>query len=129
MKAHLQSSLRTLTGHNALELSDKDVENFQKVVKGITFEAGTFEMAVAFVAIAVYDKADFIVKRNTRETDLPLIAEAFVHAYRHDGDESMSGLIRRRLNHTGLLANAVIFSPEFEDIIQYLTKPEAMRIH
>lgn len=114
MKAHFENSVRKLTGNNSFSLSDRDFEIFLLKTKGMIFEAGTFEQAVAFLAIAIYDKAEFISHRARRDTDLPLIAQAFVCGYRGMNDDvSMTSLIRKFLEPFGFIANAVIMAEEY----------------
>ena len=114
MKAHFENSVRKLTGKQDFTLSDRDFEIFLQKTKGMVFEAGTFEQAVAFVAIAVYDKAEFIRQRARRDTDLPLIADAFVYGYRNMNDDvTITSLIRSKLEPYGFIANAVIMAEEY----------------
>lgn len=139
MKDHFESTVRKLTGKQDFSLSDRDFEIFLLKTKGIIFEAGTFEQAVAFVAIAVYDKAEFIRQRARRDIDLPLIAQAFVYGYRDMNDDvSMTSVIRKFLEPFGFIANAVVMSEEYtvatdmifpKEVDQAITEAETATIH
>lgn len=125
MKDHFENTVRKLTGKQDFTLSDRDFEIFLQKTKGIVFEAGTFEQAVAFVVVAVYDKAEFICQRARRDIDLPAIAEAFVYGYHNMNDDvSITSLIRARLEPMGFLATAVTMSEEYDTIMNMIFPKE-----
>lgn len=125
MKVHFENTVRKLTGNQDFTLSDRDFEIFLLKTKGIIFEAGTFEQAVAFIAIAVFDKAKFISQRAQRDIDLPAIAEAFVYGYHHMNDDvDITSLIRDRLKPMGFLAIAVTMSKEYDVIMNMIFPKE-----
>lgn len=82
-KDFLQKQIADLTGNSGFTMSDKDYDTFLQIVKGMTFEAGTSEMALAFVTIAVMDKDKFILSRNNREYDFKVLVNTILDIYKN----------------------------------------------
>lgn len=129
-KDFLQKQIIGLTGKKEFTLTDKDYNTFLQTVKGMTFEAGTSEMALAFITIAIMDKDKLISERNKREEDFPALINVIIHIYRNAFDsKSTLLLLTEALDHhiqkSDREFKLALFKGEtsFEDVIHLVRKP------
>lgn len=129
-KDFLQKQIAGLTGKKDFTLTDKDYDTFLQTVKGMNFLAGTSEMALAFVTIAIMDKDKLIIERDNREEDFPALINVIIHIYRNAFDPKSTllllteGLDRHIQNYDHEFKLA-LFKGEtsFEDVVHLIRKP------
>lgn len=118
MKTHFENSVRKLTNTPDFSISNQDFEIFLKKITDRHFQAGTFEMAVAFIVIDYYSRTQFIVESNKQEQDLSLILDAFIFAYRYITiHQSPSSLIQLKLKVLPELSRNVIRADGYPKLI------------
>lgn len=129
-KDFLQKQIAGLTGKKEFTLTDKDYNTFLQLVKGMTFEAGTSEMALAFITTAIMDKDKLISERNKREEDFPALINIIIDIYRHAFDPKSTLLLLtqaldRHIKSYDREFKLALFKGEtsFQDAIDLIRKP------
>ncbi|QZA70498.1 hypothetical protein AH04_8 [Erwinia phage AH04] len=126
----LEKQICGLTNAPDFTMSEKDHTTFLQIVKGMTFEAGTSEMALAFITVAIMDKDKLIIERDKREEDFPVLINIIVDIYRHASDAKSTLLLtkealERHINHPDVAFKLALFSgvTSFKDVIHLVRKP------
>lgn len=125
----LEKQIRGLMDNPEIELSEKDYNTFLQLVTGMTFEAGTSEMALAFITIAIMDKDKLIVERNNREDDFKTLINIIIYIYRHVFDPKSTLLLLTEAldiympNDDSFRLILIHGNSDFEEVIKLVRKP------
>lgn len=125
----LEKQIRGLMNNPEIELSEKDYNTFLQLVSGMTFEAGTSEMALACITMGVMDKDDLIVERNNRKEDFKTLINIIVYIYRHVFDPKSTLLLTLDAvdcyvqDDNDLRTAIILGTTQFEEVIALIRKP------
>lgn len=106
-KDFLEKQIQGLLINPDFTMTEENYQKFLVWVKGITFEAGSSEMALAYITIMVMSDDDFIVSRDRRTQDLLILVKVIIHIYNH-AFEAKSTLL--------LLVEALDFNTNISDM-------------